>query len=333
MMTKGEFHLDLLSQKRAKCFHMDKKIERDGFKMSKYSSPEETTKELLYLKTPFPIKVVEAAINQREEISPLLLEILDQAIKNEEELPENYMGTIFASYLLSQFREKKAFPLFVQIAELPERKIDDLIGADGITVSMHKFLASTYNGNLQELRNLIEQKPVNEWSKVAALKAIILLTNEKIIEKEEAFQYLNSLFTNPIFSKNKMLMAELVCSCCDISLKSFYDNIKSAFDNQMVSEEIITMKKVDSDLSKPQKQYGKVYYEQLIKDTVEELQGWYCFKNTLEQKEEEEKLKEFFHSIKNQSEGRKTGRNDPCHCGSGKKFKKCCLNEDAPMIH
>ncbi len=21
-----------------------------------------------------------------------------------------------------------------------------------------------------------------------------------------------------------------------------------------------------------------------------------------------------------------TGRNDPCHCGSGKKFKKCCLN-------
>ena len=23
----------------------------------------------------------------------------------------------------------------------------------------------------------------------------------------------------------------------------------------------------------------------------------------------------------------KIGRNDPCHCGSGKKFKKCCLNK------
>ncbi|CAH16591.1 TPA: SEC-C metal-binding domain-containing protein [Legionella pneumophila] len=22
----------------------------------------------------------------------------------------------------------------------------------------------------------------------------------------------------------------------------------------------------------------------------------------------------------------KIGRNDPCHCGSGVKFKKCCLN-------
>src|SRR3990172_4121404 len=24
------------------------------------------------------------------------------------------------------------------------------------------------------------------------------------------------------------------------------------------------------------------------------------------------------------------GRNDPCHCGSGKKFKKCCLLVQAP---
>ena len=27
------------------------------------------------------------------------------------------------------------------------------------------------------------------------------------------------------------------------------------------------------------------------------------------------------------------GRNDPCHCGSGAKFKKCCLNNGQEMIH
>ncbi len=26
--------------------------------------------------------------------------------------------------------------------------------------------------------------------------------------------------------------------------------------------------------------------------------------------------------------GRKLGRNEPCHCGSGKKYKKCCLQKD-----
>ncbi|WP_411569551.1 SEC-C metal-binding domain-containing protein [Pectobacterium cacticida] len=25
----------------------------------------------------------------------------------------------------------------------------------------------------------------------------------------------------------------------------------------------------------------------------------------------------------------KLGRNDPCHCGSGKKFKHCCMNNTA----
>lgn len=24
----------------------------------------------------------------------------------------------------------------------------------------------------------------------------------------------------------------------------------------------------------------------------------------------------------------KIGRNDPCHCGSGQKYKKCCLSKD-----
>lgn len=46
--------------------------------MNKYSTPEETVKELLYLKIPFPRDAVEAAIQQKEEITPLLLELLKQ---------------------------------------------------------------------------------------------------------------------------------------------------------------------------------------------------------------------------------------------------------------
>lgn len=29
----------------------------------------------------------------------------------------------------------------------------------------------------------------------------------------------------------------------------------------------------------------------------------------------------------------KIGRNDPCHCGSGKKYKKCCLLKDQLKAH
>lgn len=29
----------------------------------------------------------------------------------------------------------------------------------------------------------------------------------------------------------------------------------------------------------------------------------------------------------------KLGRNDPCPCGSGKKYKKCCLTDAVPVVH
>ena len=41
----------------------------------------------------------------------------------------------------------------------------------------------------------------------------------------------------------------------------------------------------------------------------------------------ERKLKENGFA-QSESEGKKLGRNEPCHCGSGKKYKKCCLDKD-----
>lgn len=34
-----------------------------------------------------------------------------------------------------------------------------------------------------------------------------------------------------------------------------------------------------------------------------------------------------------QRETPRIGRNDPCYCGSGKKYKKCCLNKEREMLH
>ena len=41
-----------------------------------------------------------------------------------------------------------------------------------------------------------------------------------------------------------------------------------------------------------------------------------------------EELSSSFDSFKTKK--KKIGRNDPCPCGSGKKYKKCCLNKTSP---
>ena len=78
----------------------------------------------------------------------------------------------------------------------------------------------------------------------------------------------------------------------------------------------------------------------LIGDTIEETEWWACFLTP----EQERRQSKVFHQImedalkerskfpqaKTQTVKRKTikvGRNDPCPCGSGKKYKKCCLNK------
>ena len=47
--------------------------------------------------------------------------------------------------------------------------------------------------------------------------------------------------------------------------------------------------------------------------------------HTPEEKHSEEGAKESHPEITVHA-GPKVGRNDPCPCGSGKKYKKCCLN-------
>jgi len=66
----------------------------------------------------------------------------------------------------------------------------------------------------------------------------------------------------------------------------------------------------------------------LFGDTIEELSGWYCFTEQYDEDQERwqrqaEANRARSQCLENPYKG--VGRNDPCPCGSGKKFKKCCL--------
>ena len=64
----------------------------------------------------FPSEALEAAIQQQEAMIPALLSIIGRIGNNPHFLDESpdYMGFIYAIYLLAQFREKRAYPLIVQ---------------------------------------------------------------------------------------------------------------------------------------------------------------------------------------------------------------------------
>ena len=67
-----------------------------------------------------------------------------------------------------------------------------------------------------------------------------------------------------------------------------------------------------------------------ITDTIAELSGWYCFSEAYLEAERNRESRRAAGSLPGGDLAPvrlppKVGRNDPCPCGSGKKFKKCCL--------
>ena len=294
---------------------------------------EQIKNKLFYLDSGFPKEAVLAAIDQKSSIIPILIACLSNAIENCENLEDGFIGQLFAVFLLSQFKEKSAFPLMIQLARLPEDKIDFLIG-DCITEHLHRFIASTYNGDLDAIKNLIEDTDVNQWSRNAGVGALVTLANHGHISIDETVRYISTLFESDSFIDDYDQITHLVGVCCDFYPERFYHEVQKAFEDQKVDGFSIGWDDFKQSLSQ-QKSHVVDNFHTFIEDTIAEMEHWHCFEDA---DSNDNHTSDFFSSSnwfenlpssivsKQIVRGTpKIGRNEPCPCNSGKKYKKCCL--------
>lgn len=158
--------------------------------------------------------------------------------------------------------------------------------------------------------------------------AILALDGE--IEREELMAYYRELFRT---IDNMTLLTLLIVLCTDIYPGEVYAEIKEAYENDRVDYLMIGMESVDratvagkSSVLASAKRNSRL---QKIDDTIGELRNWSYFKNNSRDKQFD-KLMNKNSGFMSQPKGTPTvnepkiGRNDPCPCGSGKKYKKCC---------
>ncbi|WP_425447451.1 SEC-C metal-binding domain-containing protein [Dethiothermospora halolimnae] len=71
--------------------------------------------------------------------------------------------------------------------------------------------------------------------------------------------------------------------------------------------------------------FEKLYYNMLEAkaDWLYKLPQW----DNVLTKEKRKDIKKEYNKAHTVVKGKKIGRNEPCPCGSGKKYKKCCLNK------
>jgi hypothetical protein len=128
--------------------------------------------------------------------------------------------------------------------------------------------------------------------------------------------YFKSLFRGKLEREYSFIWSGLVSCSCDLCPEEVYEDIKKVFSEDLIDPIFIDLEEVNRSLSEgwvEKLARNKVdVHNQFIDDAVKCLEVSYYF-----EVEEAEILPKRY-------KGKKIGRNQPCPCGSGKKYKKCC---------
>lgn len=283
--------------------------------------PSEILKELSVFGNdrPVPRQALEEAVRQKDAITPYLLEAVNTVYQKVQEIGEgicddpSYGLSLYALYLLSQFREQRAFPIYLQILTLDEDCLD-MVLSDALTETMPSVLYSTFNGDIAGLQALIADSTLDPFARGAALRALGGVLWDGRYAREEALPFFRERLSALGTGKNEALFGSLlVRQIADNDLYELAEDVR----------EVYRQEKIDLDFGGGFDDFfDDLYHEtwdfdsvKVIEDSAEELSTWACFSK--EPKAGKPTMDELL--------SWNVGRNDPCPCGSGKKFKKCCL--------
>jgi hypothetical protein len=291
----------------------------------------EILKELEPYTGRFPKKAMQAAIEQHEAITPELLRVLEAVADDPAGWAkrDNYMLHVFALFLLAQFREKRAYPLAVRIFGAPEEIPFDLYG-DTVTEGLSRIFGSVFDGNPALLTGLVESEEVNEYVRTAAIDAFLVLEHAGQMPRDEVIGYFRSLFHGRLKRSCSHAWNGLVCAVADLPAPELLEDVRQAYAEDLVDPGFANLEGIERNLAAPPPWKREQYT--IITDAIAEMEWWASFdpKERRPKKVPDLEIPPLsagpvdYAAPEPVRGGPKIGRNDPCPCGSGKKYKKCC---------
>jgi|GEM_PF-5524459 len=300
-------------------------VRRTFDRLSLYSYCEKTCEEISDVRFALNkkflcLQAASKVIKNYEQTAPILLSILDDVLnkyKNKSTLDYIDFGRIdyiLSLYLLAGFREQRAFPYIIRFLYLPSKIFGELL-ENIITESLSRMLISTYNGDIDQLKSVIENETLDSWARHAALKSLVGIFASNMISRKDLIGYFKRLY-NLGFVKDRNTAYSFFSLACDIhpnELRSEIDDVvKNFYDEFGVTPEILEkVSKLSVENCLKLYVYSGTYYKPISNHVFEEMLWMNCF-------DFNEYIEIFSH----------IGRNELCPCGSCQKYKKCCIQKN-----
>ncbi|MCP3776421.1 DUF1186 domain-containing protein [Paenibacillus sp. MZ04-78.2] len=296
---------------------------------------EQILQAIRYNNGKFPRNELQHIIEQKEEAIPYLLQIMNDLKDDYEKVLDRptRIDFIYAYFLLAQFQVKELFPIMIDVLSKPSEICENIFD-DAITEGIGRILASVYNGEIDLLLGLIENTKANQYARGQALNALVVLVLNDHLSRDFVMDYFKQLMNGKLAETNYYINAEIVCCCEDLYPEEVLPDIQRLYEDQVVESTIIRLDSIEKTLQKTKEDVLRKNYQkhnfQLITSAIEELQDWACFRQDFH-----EMLTNSYSKVERSAASgdlksnpavkvEKIGRNDPCTCGSGQKYKKCC---------
>ena len=274
-----------------------------------------------------PVEAIRAAQADREKMVPVFLRTIDDFLSLEGSVDPNAMFFMF--HLLGEWREKLAYWPLAVFLRLPPAVLDNILG-HAITETSHRVMAAVFDGDPEPLYQIIRDPDADEYARAKMLQAVAMLTGRGELPHDATAAFLRDCFSQLEPREDCYVWSGWVDAVAWLGLTELKPLVEQAFQRGSIDPECMNFsnfeKALKYTLDHPDAEpfhAGGNYT--LFGDTVAEMSTWHAFKPKASGNNKFERGLTTSLGMPHSAPSRKVGRNDPCPCGSGKKFKKCCL--------
>jgi uncharacterized protein len=276
-----------------------------------------------------PVEAILAARADRARVTPIFIETIDQYVSGKDRSARDSIFFIF--HLLGEWREKSAYRPLARLLRCPR---DDLPLGGAVTETSHRVMAAVFDGDPGPLYEVILDPDADEFVRALTLDALAMATLNGELPRDESARFLRKCHSELLPQDECYVWNGWQEAIAWLGLAEFKPLVQEAFARGFISPDWTELRFFEEDFQAAIKdpaamlKQGNGRYT-LFGDTIEELSWWYCFNRERERSRDVPRPPLQLLTAPAVSPRRKIGRNDPCPCGSGKKFKKCCLTAAA----
>ena len=284
-----------------------------------------------------PKKAIGRAIEQWDEVAPVFLARLEAYVRDPEGWPEEDTDALLIPlHLFAQMRDTRAYRPLIRLVSLPPELHESVMG-DAITETLSKVAASVFDGDPSPMEEAILDPAVDQLVACGLFEALAFLAADGHISRGRIVLLIERCYREMARDEDaKMRWVGWQRVISYLGLTEYVSLVQEAFREEWISPFYTDFQLFAADLQNAleAQERGELPGDPdfgYFTDTIEVFSRWYCISSTFLR--DQEKLEREEKTLLERAERQDlpevwkiTGRNDPCPCGSGRKYKKCCLD-------